>query len=45
MTSVQMQEIIDALHRRQAERASSPPRTLAQTRAAFAPVGSLLPLP
>ncbi len=45
MTSVQMREIIDALRRRQAERASGPPRTLAQTRAAFAPVGQLLPLP
>jgi epsilon-lactone hydrolase len=45
MPSPQMQRIIDALKQRQIDRASQPPRTLEEIRAAFAPVGQLLPLP
>jgi phytoene/squalene synthetase len=39
------EDLVDGLRRRQAERASGPPRPLDQIRAAFAPVGRLLPLP
>jgi epsilon-lactone hydrolase len=43
--SPQMQQIIDYLRRRQAARAVQPPRTLTETRAAFAPAGQLKSLP
>jgi len=45
MPSQQMQGIIDSLRRRQAARASQPPRTLEEIRAEFAPAGQLNPVP
>jgi epsilon-lactone hydrolase len=43
--SPQMQRIIDALRQRQIDRLGQPAATLEETRATYAPVGQLLPLP
>ena len=45
MPSTQMQQIIDSLWQRRAARAAGPARSLAETRAGYAPVGQLRPLP